>query len=212
MVEFSNDRDRLVFKMKWVGLTGGIASGKSTVAKILRDLSLPVVDADHLAREVMKPGTKGYSKVLGHFGQEILKPDKEINRAQLGGIIFADSSKRELLESLLHPLIQELRAQERRALEQRGCELAFYDVPLLFEKNMESEFDATVLVYARPDEQRARLKSRDQFSDEQIESRLSAQLPIDDKLKRASYVILNHGSITDLKMNIQVVVRELLAN
>ncbi|MCB0349914.1 MAG: dephospho-CoA kinase [Bdellovibrionales bacterium] len=195
--------------MKWVGLTGGIATGKSTVAKILRDLGLPVVDADYLSREVTRPGAKGYEEIVKHFGPGVLLEDGEINRARLGEIIFQNEDKRRILEGLLHPLIQERRAQERRNLEHKNCELAFYDVPLLFEKKLESEFDATVLVYSRIEEQKLRLKERDGLSDEQIEARLAAQLPIDEKLKLADYIILNHGNIADLKMNVQSVVKEL---
>jgi dephospho-CoA kinase len=195
--------------MKWIGLTGGIASGKSTVAKILRDLGLPVVDADYLARLVTVPGSEGLLAVTKEFGSEILNEKGELDRSKLGQIVFSDEAKRLRLEKILHPLIQEQRAVERRALEKQGCELAFYDVPLLFEKNLESEFDATVLVYAPEELQRARLRERDNLSDTQIEGRLQAQLPIDAKLKRASYVIFNKQSISDLKLNVQTVLKEL---
>lgn len=195
--------------MKWIGLTGGIATGKSTVARILRDLGLPVVDADALAREVVRAGSEGWNLVVQDFGRDILNSSGELDREKLGKIIFSDPSQRQKLENLIHPLIQKRRAEERRLLEQQGCEMAFYDVPLLFEKNLESEFDATVLVYSSPEEQRARLHERDQLSDEQIEMRLKSQLPIDDKLKRASYVIFNHGTLPELKVNVLTVLAEL---
>ncbi|OFZ11061.1 MAG: dephospho-CoA kinase [Bdellovibrionales bacterium RBG_16_40_8] len=195
--------------MKWVGLTGGIATGKSTVAKLIRDLGLPVVDADHLAREVTKPGSVGLKKIVEEFGLSVLTPRGELDREKLGVEIFNNEQKRLRLENILHPLIRELRAVERRNLEKQGCELAFYDVPLLFEKNMDDEFDATILVYASQSEQRSRLRDRNGMAEEQIEARLRAQLSIDEKLKRADYVILNNGSLTQLKLNVQTVIGEL---
>lgn len=197
--------------MKWIGLSGGIATGKSTVSNILRDLGLPVVDADQLAREAMKPGTAGFQAVVRDFGQGVLNTAGEIDRKKLAQIVFQDSAQRLKLEQILHPQIQELRAKERRRLEQAGCEIAFYDVPLLFEKNLESEFDATILVYAKPDEQRQRLKTRENWSAEHIESRLKAQMPIEQKMTRAKYIILNQGSLAELKANVLSVLHELLS-
>jgi dephospho-CoA kinase len=120
--------------MKWLGLTGGIASGKSTVAKILRELSVPVVDADELSRQAVRPGTAGLKKIKSQFGAIILNSDGTLNRGALGKIVFGSQEKLHLLEAILHPEIQELRAQERRRLEREGTLIAFYDVPLLFEK------------------------------------------------------------------------------
>lgn len=195
--------------MKWVGLTGGIATGKSTVAKILRDLSLPVVDADSIAREVTSPNSIGLSKVVSEFGTEILDATGALNRKYLADVIFSDPIKRQRLEEILHPLIQEVRATERLELERRGCELAFYDVPLLFEKKMKGEFDAVVLVYARPEVQKRRLQERDHLTDVQISERLLAQIAIDEKIKLADFVIFNNGSLSELKANVQAVVKEL---
>jgi dephospho-CoA kinase len=196
--------------MRWIGLTGGIATGKSTVSKILRDLGLPVVDADVLARVAVQAGSEGLKKIVSHFGNDILTEQGELNRQKLGEIIFRNEEKRLLLENILHPTIQELRAKERRNLEQQGCEIAFYDVPLLFEKNLSSEFDATVLVYSKESEQRSRLKERDGLTDEQIEMRLKSQMPIDEKLKKANFVIFNHSGISDLKLNVQTVINDIL--
>lgn len=195
--------------MKWVGLTGGIATGKSTVAKILRDQGLPVIDADSLAREVVAPESDGLKKVVSAFGRGVLSSDGSLDRAALGKIIFSDLDQRLKLESILHPLIQERKNSERLRLEREGAILAFYDVPLLFEKNLENDFDATVLVYSSPGEQRARLRERDALSDEQIEARMNSQLPIDDKVKRANFVIFNRGGLSDLKSAVQSVLNEL---
>lgn len=195
--------------MKWVGLTGGIATGKSTVAKILRDFGLPVVDADSIAREVTRPDTVGLKKLVSEFGADILSTSGELNRKYLAGLIFSSPVKRSRIEGILHPLIQEVRAKERLELERKGCELAFYDVPLLFEKNLQDEFDAVVLVYVRPEIQKQRLLERDHLSDQQIVERLSAQISIDEKLKMADFLIFNNGNLGDLKANVLSVVKEL---
>ena len=189
--------------MKWIGLTGGIATGKSTVAKILRDLGLPVVDADELARVVVRPGSLGLHHVVKKFGQGVLSPSGELDRVQLGELIFKDSSRRKDLEDILHPLIQEARAQERHKLEQQGVEMAFYDVPLLYEKKLESEFDDVVLVYAPEVLQRERLRQRENLTDKQISERLAAQMPIEEKLKKSKHVIFNTGSLAGLQVNVR---------
>ncbi len=196
--------------MKWIGLTGGIATGKSAVAKVLREMGYPIVDADSLAREVVKPGSPGLAAVAQAFGREIVLPSGELNRSTLGQLIFADAKKRDQLEALLHPLIQELRAQRRLELERSEVELAFYDVPLLFEKSMQSEFDATVLVYANPKLQRARLAERNKLSESEVESRIQAQMAIDEKVKLANYVVFNETDLNELKANVSSVVSDLL--
>ena len=192
-----------------MGLTGGIATGKSAVAKILRELGYPVVDADVLARTVVKPGSKGLKSVTQVFGPEIILSNGELDRSTLGQIIFSDPAKRIQLEEILHPLIQEQRAHERRELERNETEIAFYDVPLLFEKNMQDEFDATVLVYAKPEVQKSRLSERDKISADEVERRLAAQMPIDEKVKLAKYVIINEAGLAELRANVQAVVNDL---
>lgn len=197
--------------MKWIGLTGGIATGKSSVAQVLREMGYPVVDADELAREVVKPGSLGLEKVVLAFGRGILDEKGHLSRPTLGQIIFKDPVAREKLEQILHPLIQEMRAKLRSELERESIDLAFYDVPLLFEKNMHDEFDATVLVYAKPSIQKQRLAERNKFSDKEIELRLASQLPIDEKVKRANYIIFNEATLKDLKGAVLAVVNDILS-
>lgn len=195
--------------MKWIGLTGGIASGKSTVAKILRDLGLPVVDADSLARSVVAPGAKGLIKIAQTFGPEFILPDGSLDRAKMGQLIFSEAPRRLELEGLLHPLIQELKNAERLRLENAGCELAFYDIPLLFEKNLAHDFDKTILVYCSEAEQLHRLVERDGLSEAEARRRIASQLPIDSKVKMADYVIFNNGGQSELKANTMSVLNEL---
>lgn len=198
--------------MKWIGLTGGIATGKSTVAKILRDIGIAVVDADILAREVTKPGSKAVEEIKQAFGAEMVGADGNLDRSRLGRLVFQDPEKLKKLESILHPKIQDLRSRERLKLEQAGHALAFYDVPLLFEKNMQSEFDAILLVYASPEDQKRRLQERDHLKENEMDLRLKAQMPIDEKVKMAQYVILNNGSVADLKLNVQSILKDLVAH
>ncbi len=196
--------------MLWIGLTGGIATGKSSVAKILREMGYPVVDADELAREVVRPGSPGLKAVVQTFGPEILETSGTLNRQALGQIIFADEAKREKLEEILHPLIQDLRSREKLKLEQSDVVLAFYDVPLLFEKKMGAEFDYTVLVYASAKFQRSRIAERNKLSEPEISRRLTAQIPIEEKVKMANYVIFNEAGPAELRGNVQAVVTDLL--
>ena len=196
--------------LKWIGLTGGIATGKSTFSKILRDLGWPVVDADTLARKVVAKGSPGLKSIVAKFGEDVLNTQGELDRKSVGKLIFEDQEKRLLLESILHPLIQVERNKEKRKLEETQVEIAFYDVPLLFEKEMKDEFDATVLVYAKPEKQKERLRLRDNLSDVDIDRRLNSQMPIDKKMKLADYVVFNEGSEFDLKSNALTVVSQLL--
>jgi dephospho-CoA kinase len=196
--------------MNWIGLTGGIASGKSTVAKILRDLGLPVVDADSLARSVVAPGAKGLLTIAQTFGPEFLRPDGSLDRAKMGQLIFSETPRRLELEGLLHPLIQELKNAERLRLEHAGCELAFYDIPLLFEKDLARDFDKTILVYCSEAEQLHRLVERDGLSEDEARRRIASQLPIDSKVKLADYVIFNNGGQSELKANTMSVLNELM--
>lgn len=193
-------------KMKWVGLTGGIATGKSTVARILRELGIPVVCADELARQVVKSGSEGFAAVVAEFGADILGPDGELDRRKLGAQVFADASLRARLESIVHPLVRAEQSRRREDLARSGASLAFYDVPLLFEKNLEEQFDATVVVLCDEGTQLSRLTSRDHLTIEEAKRRIAAQLPLAEKRRRADHVIDNNGSLEDLR----AAVRELL--
>lgn len=120
--------------MKWIGLTGGIASGKSTVAQLLRDAQIPVIDADEIARGVVAQGGEGLTKVVSHFGQQILNSDGSLNRKKLGQKVFGRPEELRVLENILHPLVKAETTRRRQSLEQQNLPVAIYDVPLLFEK------------------------------------------------------------------------------
>ena len=195
--------------MKWIGLTGGIATGKSTAAKLLRDLGLPVIDADQLAREVVKPGSDGIKQIQEVFGDGVLNTECGLDRKAMGEIVFKDAEKLERLEGILHPLIESRRAEEKRRLESENIELAFYDVPLLFEVGMQDEFDKIVLIYSDEQTQIERVKERDGLTEEQILNRLDKQISIEEKKKKSDFVVINSGSIAELKNQLVQVLSEI---
>lgn len=177
--------------MKWIGLTGGIATGKSTVAAVLRRLGIPVVDADEMAREVVAPGSPGLSEVKKRFGAEVITAEGALDRSRLGQLIFSDPKARADLEGILHPMIRQRVKILRQELAEQGHRLAFYDVPLLFEKNMEKQFDGIVVVSCSPEEQKSRLMKRSGLTAEEAELRISQQWPLKSKIAGATWVIDN---------------------
>jgi dephospho-CoA kinase len=195
--------------MIWVGLTGGIGTGKSTVTRILRQLGIPVIDADHLAKEVVKAGTEGYAEVVKAFGADSIRVDGELDRKKIAAQVFADKNKLSLLESIIHPKVRSLTLQKKAELESQGTELAFYDVPLLFEKKMESLFDQIVVVTCDLAIQKLRLVERDGFSEEEAMKRIANQLPLEQKVKAAHFTIENNGTIAELEKRVSELVQKL---
>lgn len=186
--------------MLWVGLTGGIACGKSTVSRILIARGYAVVDADELAKQAVRPGSEGHAQVVAEFGPDAVLSSGEINRKRVAEVVFADRSKLDRLEQIIHPLVRKLCAEERERLKAEGRKLAFYDVPLLFEKKMQTMFDRTVVVACTAAQQKSRLISRDGLSPSEADRRLRAQIPIDEKRAMSDEVIENMGSISDLEV------------
>lgn len=195
--------------MKWIGLTGGIASGKSTVARILREMGHSVVDADALARLVVAKNGIAYREVLSVFGPEVVDGSGELDRRKLGQIVFADSKKRVQLEQIVHPKVKHLAHLEKSRLEIEGKSIAFYDVPLLYEKNLEAEFDSVVLVYVPESIQIERMMIRNGYSEWEARERMQAQIPIEQKRLRSPHVVLNTGKIEDLKAEIEKILGEM---
>lgn len=195
--------------MKWIGLTGGIASGKSTVARILREMGHSVVDADALARLVVAKNGPAYREVLSVFGPDFVDGNGELDRKKLGQIVFADKKKRVQLEQIVHPKVKYLALLEKSRLETEGKNIAFYDVPLLYEKNLEAEFDAILLVYAPESIQIERMMIRNGYSESEARERMQAQIPIEQKLLRSPHVVMNTGKIEDLKKEIKKILGEM---
>ncbi len=184
--------------MRVIGLTGGIATGKSTFSALLRARGAPVVDADALARAVVEPGTPALSEIVRAFGPALLRPDGTLDRKRLGERVFADPTARRRLEAITHPAIRGAMVSETLLLAAEGHALVFYDAPLLYEVGLDSILDAVVVVWAPADVQRRRLVERDGLSPAEAEARLAAQLPVDDKAARADVVIENAGAEGEL--------------
>lgn len=177
--------------MKRVGLTGNIASGKTTVADLWRSLGAPVIDADQLARRAIEPGTPGYERVMAEFGT--------VDRAVLRDIVFKDDEKRRLLESIIHPEVNRMRKEEEAALEASGSTVVVHDIPLLFELGMQKEFDAVVLVDAPEDIRIARIVKTRGLSEAEARRMVDSQMPSREKRILARYVIHNTGSLDTLR-------------
>ena len=178
---------------KIIGITGGIASGKSTVTNFLRQKGFQVVDADALVHQLQKPGGRLFKALVQHFGQEIILENGELNRPLLASLIFSNSKEREWSKRTQGEIIREELASLRDNLAQQES-IFFMDIPLLFEQDYSSWFDETWLVYVDRDVQLKRLMKRDQLSKELAEARLSAQWPLEEKKGLASQVIDNNGS------------------
>ena len=176
-----------------VGLTGGIATGKTFCLSRFAALGVPVIDADQLAREAVAPGSPGLGLVRTRFGPAIIRTDGSLDRPALAAIVFADPVARADLESIVHPEVYR-RIGEWFANQPGGTRLAIADIPLLFETGHEHDFDAVVVCACAPIEQRRRLIERDGLSEEAAEARLAAQWPIDEKAARANYVIRTDGT------------------
>jgi dephospho-CoA kinase len=177
--------------MRLVGLTGGIATGKSTFAAALRALGVPVLDADQLARQVVAPGTPALAEIARAFGPGVLGPDGALDRQALGAVVFADPAARRRLEAITHPAIRAAMVAETQRLAGAGHDLAFYDTPLLYEVGLDQAMALTVVVFAPPEVQVARLMARDGHGRAEAEARLAAQLPVAEKAARADVVIDN---------------------
>lgn len=180
-----------------VGLTGGIATGKSTVARRLQELGAWLIDADRIAREVVEPGEPALEEIRARFGPEVIGPDGRLDRARLGQIVFRDEKAREDLEAIVHPRVrQKMRETIERLRREHDTGVIVCDIPLLFETGVGLEWvDRTVVVYAPIEVQRERLMQRSGLDREEAERRIAAQLPTDEKARRADYVIDNSGDL-----------------
>jgi dephospho-CoA kinase len=187
-----------------IGLTGGIATGKSTVAKLLMDRGAILIDLDEIAREVVNPGQPTLFRIAERFGQAILQEDGSLNRKKLGDIVFADPSERKALEQIIHPAIRAV-MKERMAYYESNTlhKLIVVDVPLLYESGLESYFEQMMVVYVPRQTQLQRLMERNSLTIEEAERRLTAQMDIEEKKSRGDILIDNSSSIALTELQIE---------
>jgi dephospho-CoA kinase len=190
-----------------VGLTGGVGSGKSTVARALAAHGAVVIDADALAREVVEPGTPGLAAVVAEFGPEVLGPDGALDRPRLGALVFADPVRRTALEAIVHPLVRR-RAAELEAAAPAGA-LVVHDIPLLAETGQAATFDAVLVVDVPPEIQVERLVRDRGWSADDAAARIAAQASREERLAVATHVIDNTGTREDLRQRVAEVFDEL---
>lgn len=175
-----------------IGLTGGIASGKSTVSALFQKRGFTIIDADDAARKVVEVGKEAYEKMICHFGKEILQSDGTIDRKKLGAIIFHDEEKRMLLNSIVHPAVRKQMNDCKAAALADGKQTILMDIPLLFESKLTDMVDRTIVVYVDEHVQLQRLIDRNQLSEAEAKARIASQLPLHEKKKMANAVINNN--------------------
>jgi dephospho-CoA kinase len=192
-----------------VGLTGGIASGKSTVSGILRDHDIPVLAADPLGHELLEPGQAAFDEVVREFGTEILAPGGKVDRGKLGTIVFADQAKRAKLNWILHPKILDVIRQWFKALDRPGGpEFAVLEAALIYEAAVNRELNKVVVCWCTPEQQMERLKGRG-LADDQAQRRIAAQMPVEEKKKLADEVIDCSGSNADTERQVMALIEKL---
>ena len=201
-------------KMLIVGLTGGIVSGKTTIAKMFQELGAQVIDADEIARKVVRPGEKAWQGIVEYFGPEILREDLEINRKKLADIVFSNKEKLAVLNSITHPEIILMLKKQINQLKNKYQKniICIVEAPLLFEAHLEDMMDKIIVVYLNREEQLKRLLLRNNLTREEAIQRIESQMPLEEKLSRADYVIDNCFSLQQTKKKVLQVWKELEKN
>jgi dephospho-CoA kinase len=196
--------------MRRIALTGGIATGKSHVRQQFERLGVPTIDADTLAREAVAPGTEGLAAVVREFGSGVLESTGALDRKMLAAIVFKDEDARKRLEAIIHPAVQRAEEEWFSSLDGSRTPIAIADIPLLYEVSRDLVFDATIVVAADPETQVRRLIHRG-LTESEARQRLAAQLPIDEKIRRADYVIRTDGSVEETNRQVVEVHERLLS-
>lgn len=189
--------------MRIIGLTGGIASGKSTVAHVLEELGIPVIDADHLARRAVERGTSALSAITSEFGSKVIKDDGTLDRPALAKIVFSDPEKLKRLEAITHPAIRQLAEEELNNYRAKETPAVVYMAPLLIEAGLTAKVDEVWVVYADEETQIRRVMGRDNSSRKEALARIAAQMPMDEKAKLGKVVIDNRGTLADLEQQVK---------
>jgi dephospho-CoA kinase len=197
--------------VKLIGLTGGIASGKSTVSAILRRLGAQVIDADALARDIVKPHQPAWNEIVTTFGNEVLQADQTLDRKKLRKLVFDEPNARKKLEAITHPKIRRLAQEKIAECAATGAPLVVYEAPLLFESEIHLWLRPVILVACDAAVQKRRLRQRDKLNEAEIEQHLEAQMSLEEKRKLADYVIENDSTIGELESAVKTAVQAILA-
>lgn len=194
---------------KIIGLTGGIATGKSTVSNILRENGIPIIDADQLTRRLQRPGSAGLKRLAAEFGQQVIRPDGQLDRQQLGQQVFDDPSDRQKLDGIMQPLIREAVTDQLAIFKRQQVPAVVLDFPLLFEAHYDQDCDYIVVVAVNPPTQLQRLMARNGYSKREAEERIAAQMPLKQKMRLADRVIDNNGPLKSTKEQVAQFINDL---
>ncbi|MEV9651458.1 MULTISPECIES: dephospho-CoA kinase [Bacillus] len=191
-----------------IGLTGGIASGKSTVSQMIKEKGIRVVDADIIAKEAVSKGAPALHQIVQTFGEEVLLPNGELNRQQLGAIIFSDEEKRKQLNAIVHPEVRKEMLKQRDEGVSNQETFVVLDIPLLFESKLEGLVDRIIVVYTTPDLQLSRLMNRNDLSEEEALNRIHSQQPLEEKCQKADRVIENTKDLAFMRKQLENILNE----
>lgn len=191
-----------------IGLTGSIASGKSTVAAMLKQKGYPVVDADEIARLVVEPGSEVMEEIERHFGRSVIHPDGSLNREKMGEQVFGNEEERKKLNGIIHPAIRTEMQRQKDEWLAKGANTVILDIPLLFESKLQSYVDKILVVSVTPAIQKARLMERNLLTEEEAEARIQSQLPLKQKEQGADAVLQNNGTIEETERQLDEVLQK----
>ncbi|MDQ0351223.1 dephospho-CoA kinase [Alkalibacillus filiformis] len=191
-----------------VGLTGSIATGKSTVSNMFVQWRVPVIDADKISREIVQVGEEAYEQIVATFGRQVLHEDGALNREALGNIVFQDEAERKKLNNIMHPQIRKRMLQKRDQYVVNKEPLVVMDIPLLFESELFHYVDQVLVVYVDPDIQLDRLTKRDEVSAEKALERINSQIPITEKRDRADAIVNNGGSVEESEEQLKAILKQ----
>lgn len=191
-----------------IGLTGGIASGKSTVSNMVKKLGITVVDADEISRDVVEIGKPAYNQIVDVFGADILQQDHTLDREKLGALIFSNQKRREQLNKIVHPEVRKEMLRQVKKEKKQGSRAVVLDIPLLFESKLTYMVDKTLLVYVDEQTQLERLMQRNGYAKAEAKLRIQSQLPLKDKRKLADEIIDNNGTIENTQTQVEVVLKK----
>lgn len=188
-----------------IGLTGSIATGKSTVSRMLKDRGYPIVDADEISRLVVQKGSSVLNEITTSFGPDILHADGTLNREKLGSRIFKDDEYRQKLNAIMHPAVRQEMIRQKEEWLQKGAKTVILDIPLLFESKLQSYVEKIIVVSTTPEIQRERLVARNKLSIEEADSRIQSQIPVIEKEEKADAVINNSGTLEETEKQLEAI-------